>query len=119
MPIKYFIVLITVLILAAVINAIRCEKMTFKYAANWFLGGVAAIICALNEQWVFTLSELAGFSLPSNFIFFLLLVFVIFLTLHLTLFINEQNSRTEALAQALAKLENQMKKIDPENNPKA
>ncbi len=111
MPIKYFIVLITLIILAAVVNAIRREKMTFKYAANWFLGGILAIVCSLNEQWIFAVSKLAGFSLPSNFIFFLLLVFVIFLSLHLTLFINEQNSRTEALAQAVARLEHEIKKL--------
>ncbi len=111
MPIKYFILIITVMILAAVVDSIRREKMTFKYAANWFLGGIAAIIFALNEQWIFKLSQWAGFSLPSNFIFFLLLVFVIFLSLRMTLFINEQNSRAEALAQAVAKLENEISQL--------
>lgn len=111
MPIKYFILIITVLILAAVVDSIRREKMTFKYAVNWFLGGIAAIVFALNEQWIFKLAQWAGFSLPSNFIFFLLLVFVIFLSLRMTLFINEQNSRAEALAQAVARLENEISQL--------
>lgn len=115
MPVKYFVLIITLLILAAVVDSIRREKMTFKYAANWFLGGMTAILFSLNEQWIFKLSQWAGFSLPSNFIFFLLLVFVIFLSLGMTLFINEQNSRAESLAQAIAKLENEINQLKKEN----
>ena len=111
MQVKFFVVLIAAIILAVVIDLIRREKMTFKYSINWFLGCTIAIFFALQNQLLITISQAAGFSLPSNFIFFMLLVFVIFLSLHLTLYINEQNSRTEALAQTVAKLENQLKKI--------
>ncbi len=111
MNIKFFIIAIAVIIIAAVIDLIRREKMTFKYAANWFMGCGVALFFALNNALLIKISTWAGFSLPSNFIFFMLLVFVIFLSLHLTLYINEQNSRTEALAQAVAQLELQLKKL--------
>ena len=114
MPIKFFIILIALVIVATVIDLIRREKMTFKYAANWFVGCGVALFFAINDGLLVQISKWAGFSLPSNFIFFTLLVFVIFLSLHLTLFINEQNSRTEALAQAVAKLELQLKKLKGE-----
>ena len=111
MQVKYFIILIALVILGAVIDLIRREKMTFKYAVNWFSGCLVALFFAIYDNLLITVSKWAGFSLPSNFIFFALLVFVIFLTLRLTLFINEQNSRTEALAQAVARLELQLKKL--------
>ena len=110
MQVKFFVILIAVIILAVVIDMIRREKMTFKYSVNWFLGCAISIFFAINDQLLISISKAVGFSLPSNFIFFTLLIFVIFLSLHLTLFINEQNSRTEALAQAIARLENQLKK---------
>ena len=111
MQTKFFVIVIALIIIAAVIDLIRREKMTFKYAANWFIGCGIALFFALNNPLLLQISKWAGFSLPSNFIFFMLLVFVIFLSLHLTLYINEQNSRTEALAQTIARLEHQLKKI--------
>lgn len=118
MQIKYFIILIALIILAAVVDLIRREKMTFKYAVNWFMGCGIALFFAFNDPLLVTLSRWAGFSLPSNFIFFALLVFVIFLSLHLTIYINEQNSRTESMAQVIAQLQHQLKKIQ-ENNTKS
>lgn len=115
MPIKIFVVLITCVILAAVIDFIRREKMTFKYSVNWFFGCAVVLFFACNDQLLLKVSQWAGFSLPSNFIFFMLMIFVMFLSLLLTLYINEQNSRTEALAQAVANLENQIKKLQQNN----
>jgi hypothetical protein len=63
-------------------------------------------------DWLKDLASWAGFTLPSNFIFFLLLIFVIFFSLLLTIHINEQNSRAEALAQAIAKLDYRLKKFE-------
>ncbi len=111
MQTKFLIIVIALIIVAAVVDLIRREKMTFKYAANWFIGCGVALFFAFNNSLLVQISNWAGFSLPSNFIFFMLLVFVIFLSLHLTLYINEQNSRTESLAQAVAQLEHQLKKI--------
>lgn len=111
MPIKIFVILVTFAILMVVLDMIRREKMTFKYAINWFVGCGVALFFAWNDELLFKISNWVGFSLPSNFIFFMLLVFVMVLSLFLTLYINEQNSRTEALAQAVANLENQLKKL--------
>ncbi len=116
MQVKYFIMVISVIILAAVVDLIRREKMTFKYAVNWFIGCGTALFFAFNDSLLVTLSRWAGFSLPSNFIFFALLVFVIFLSLHLTIYINEQNSRTESMAQVIAQLQHQLKKLQEKNN---
>ncbi len=115
---KMFALIMTSFILLSVINLIRRQKMTFKYALAWLVSSVLVIIFTIQDRWIKALAEWAGFALTSNFIFFLLLIFVIFFSLLLTLHINEQNSRTESLAQAIAKLDHRLKKLEKEDRDK-
>lgn len=116
---KIFALIMTSLILILVINLIRRQKMTFKYALAWLASSALVILCTIQDHWIRTLADWAGFALTSNFIFFLLLIFVIFFSLLLTIHINEQNSRTESLAQAIAKLDHRLKAVEKEGPGKA
>lgn len=109
---KIFAIIMACIILILVIDLIRRQKMTFKYALTWLALSVSVLLLAIQNSWLNNLAHWAGFTLPSNFIFFLLLVFVIFFSLLLTLHINEQNSRAESLAQAIAKLDYRLKKLE-------
>ncbi len=112
MQAKTFALVMTALILFFVINLIRRQKMSFKYALAWLLSSSLTILFTVQDSWLHAISKWAGFALPSNFVFFLLLIFVILFSLLLTLHINEQNSRAEALAQAIAKLDYRLKKLE-------
>ena len=100
------------IVLFLVIDLIRRQKMTFKYALAWLVSSGLVLFFTIQDHWLSKLAAWAGFALPSNFIFFLLLIFVIFSSLLLTLHINEQNSRSESLAQAIAKLDYRLKKLE-------
>ncbi len=119
---KIFAILVSSIIFLIVVDSIRRQKMTFKYSIFWLGTCLLALVLGINDRILVRLSELAGFSLPSNFIFFLLLAFFIVLSFLLTIYVNEQNTRTETLAQAVALLEHKLnqslqnpedKKIDP------
>ncbi|MFA7255307.1 MAG: DUF2304 domain-containing protein [Candidatus Omnitrophota bacterium] len=109
---KTFALIITFSVLILVIDLIRRQKMTFKYALAWLASSIAVIFFTLQDTWLRTVAQWAGFALPSNFIFFLLLIFVIFFSLLLTIHINEQNSRAESLAQAIARLDYRLRKME-------
>lgn len=111
MPVKTFAIAVSILIFLFVIEFIRRQKMTFKYSAFWFAACGAVIFFAFQDKWLAKIAQWAGFELLSNFIFFLLLIFFIFLSLLLTLYINEQNNRSETLAQAIGILEYQLKEL--------
>jgi hypothetical protein len=113
---KIFALIMTSLVLVLVIDRIRRQKMTFKYALAWLASSALVFFFTIKDNWLNSLSQWAGFALPSNFIFFLLLIFVIFFSLLLTIHINEQNSRTESLAQAVAKLDYRLKKLEKEKS---
>ena len=113
---KIFALIMTFLILVLVFDRIRRQKMTFKYALAWLVSSSLVLFFTIQDGWLKELAQWAGFALPSNFIFFLLLIFVIFFSLLLTIHINEQNSRTESLAQAIAKLDYRLKKFEKEGS---
>ncbi len=111
---KIFAITLAVLIFISVIELIRRQKMTFKYALSWLAASGLVLFFAIQNSLLEKLSAWAGFELPSNFIFFLLLIFVILFSLLLTIYINEQNSRAESQAQTIARLDYRIKKLEKE-----
>lgn len=109
---KTFAILAAVLVLIFVVDLIRREKMTFKYSVSWLGGCLGVLFLAINDGLLARISSLAGFALPSNFVFFTLLLFLILVSLRITLQLNEQNTRAEALAQAIAALEYRIQKFE-------
>ncbi len=116
---KTFAIILTGTILLFVLNLIRREKMSFKYAVTWLVSSLLALLFSIKEVWLQAISKGVGFTLPSNFVFFLLLIFVLLFSLLLTLYINEQNNRTENLAQTIAKLDFRLKKLEKDGEIKS
>ena len=112
MSVKLFAIGCSVMIFAFVVELIRREKMTFKYALTWLVVSAAVLTFAVFNGVLDRLAHWAGFVLTSNFIFFLLLVFGVLFSLLLTIYANEQNKRTEMLTQALAILEYRLRNLE-------
>ncbi len=115
---QLFAILIAAAIFLLVLNLIRRQKMTFKYSMAWLSACSIVLVFSIKPDWLFSLSKLAGFQLPSNFVFFCLLVFFVCLTLLLTVYINEQNNRGESLAQSVSLLEYRIRKMEEEKKEK-
>jgi len=98
-------------VLFLVIELIRRERLTFKYAFGWMGVSMAAIFFTLFDSLLFKLAYFFGFELPSNFIFFSLLSVFVFLSLLMTIFLCQQNSRNDAMAQKIAILEFEMEEL--------
>jgi len=99
-----------------ILNLVRQEKMTFKYASIWIVMALIAIILSVFDQFLFRISSLLGFELPSNFIFFSCFLGVVFLSLLLTIFLCQQNERNDKIAQKLALLENEVQELKSRDN---
>ena len=92
-------------ILLFVVELIRREKLTFKYAAGWILISSAGLLFAIFDQWLYKVAKWLGFQVPSNFVFFALLGAFVFLSLLLTIFLCQQNSHNDTISQKIAMLE--------------
>ena len=109
---KTFAVLFAVSVLILVVDLIRRQRMTFKYSVSWLGTCFVVLFFAMNDHLLAKISSRVGFTLPSNFVFFLLLIYVIVLSLLITIQLNEQNGRAESLAQATARLEYRIQKLE-------
>lgn len=110
---KILALILSILIFVFVIELIRREKLTFKYAFGWLIVAGLGIFFAIFDQLLFDIAFALGFELPSNFIFFSLLSTFIFLSLLLTIFLCQEHRRNVTIAQKLSFLEfelNELKK---------
>lgn len=111
MEIKWLAILLSIGVLWTVIELVRREKLTFKYALSWLVISTAALFFAVFDSLLFRIAHTLGFELPSNFIFFLLLVFFVLLSLFLTIFLCEQNNRNDTIAQKIGILELEIERL--------
>jgi len=98
-------------ILFFVMELVRREKLTFKYAFIWLFVSGLGVIFSLFSHWLFALSRFFGFELPSNFIFFALFSIFVFVTLLLTVFLCQQNRRNDRMAQKIGMLETELRQL--------
>ena len=111
MSIKLLAVILSVTIFLFVVELVRRERLTFKYALGWLLASFLAVFFSIFERFLFRLSALIGFELPSNFIFFVMICIFVLLSLLLTVFLCQQNSRNDKMAQKIAMLEFELKEF--------
>ncbi len=111
MTTKWISISVLFIFLLFMIDLIRREKLTFKYASGWMALASSGIFFAVFDRYLFALACWMGFELPSNFIFFSLMVFMVFLSLLLTAFLCQQEKRNEILAQKIALLQNEIEQF--------
>lgn len=111
MSIKVLAFGLSVLIFLLVVELVRREKLTFKYALGWLMATFLAVFFSVFDKVLFKISTLFGFELPSNFIFFIMIGIFVLLSLLLTVFLCQQNSRNDKMAQKIALLEFEIKKL--------
>ena len=111
MPTKILAEILSVIVLVVVIELVRREKLTFKYAAGWMMMSFLAIFLSVFDKFLFRISEWFGFELTSNFIFFTLLCFFVFLSLLLTAFLCQQDIRNDTIAQKIGILEMELAEL--------
>ncbi len=109
---------ISVALLVYVLELVRRQKLTFKYAFAWLLVSVLAIGVSIFDGIVFAVAAWLGFELPSNFIFFALFCIFILLSLLLTVFLCQQNSRNDAMAQKIGILEMEIDRLKKSTDTK-
>ncbi len=103
--------LLSLLLFLFIVELVRREKLTFKYAFAWLCFSAIGGMIALEPGWIFRLARYLGFELPSNFIFFGLMGMFIFLSLLLTVFLCQQNKRNDRMAQKIALLDQQLRSM--------
>ena len=111
MSIKTLSIILSIFLLMMVVELIRREKLTFKYAIGWLALSLAAIVFSVFDQWLLNLADWFGFELASNFIFYILLGIFVLLSLLMTIFQCQQAEHNDVMAQKIGILENEVKQL--------
>ena len=104
-------IILSVLVILFVIELVRRERLTFKYAMGWLLVLSLAVFLAVFDNQLYRLAAWFGFKLTSNFVFFVILGGFVFLSLELTIFLCQQNNRNDTIVQKLGMLEQELEDL--------
>lgn len=118
MGIKWIAFILSLSIFLFIIELVRREKLTFKYAVGWLTAAALAIFFSVFHEFLFAIARFCGFELPSNFIFFVLLCTFVVLGLLLTVFLCQQNNRNDKMAKKIGILELELRELRKEISKK-
>ncbi len=93
------------LALFMILSFLRRERLKEKYSLLWLLCIVVAEVLILSYHWIDRFAAWMGVFYPPSLIFFLAILFLFVMVLHLTLVVSKQNKQIQILAQQLALLE--------------
>lgn len=88
-----------------VISLVRRGKLLLKYSLLWLFLSFLMLICAVFPGLVYRVSELVGFGIPSNFIFFGTIIILLAIVLSLSVAVSRLLLSVKNLTQRLAILE--------------
>lgn len=111
MSAKNFALIVLVFIFTLIIELVRREKLTFRYAFGWIFAVLLGVVIVLAEKQLFILASFLGFKLLSNFIFFCCMGISVVLGLLLTVLLCQQSQRNECMAKKIAYLEYEIQKF--------
>lgn len=82
------------------------RKLLLRYSLLWLTLALVVLLGAIFPNIVTFLADLFGFDVPSNFIFFFGLFFLLSICLSLSVVVSKQSMKIKNLVQKLALLDN-------------
>jgi hypothetical protein len=102
---SYFVALVgSLLILTGIFELLRRRQLSEKYAALWLVVGIALLVLTIVPGLLNAISRALGVALPVNLLFFVAIVFLVGVALHLSWELSRVENETRKLAEDLALL---------------
>ncbi|HEX6357516.1 DUF2304 domain-containing protein [Actinophytocola sp.] len=108
----------SVLVLAGIVELLRRRQLTEKYAVLWLFVGILLLVFTVFPGILGWSSDLLGVAVPSNLLFFVGIVFLVGVVLHLSWEVSRLENETRKLAedQAILRLEVEQLQKDKREN---
>ena len=90
--------------LFVLVRVLRSGRLREKYAALWIITGIAVLVLALVPGLLPVLAQLLGVQLGSNLLFFLAILLLLGVSMHLSLEASRLEDRVRVLAEEVAML---------------
>lgn len=108
---KIFAVSISILLFITIVDLVRRRKLREEFSWLWLLTGVMVILLAVWYDLLEFITWIIGAVLPTTTLFLLGLIFVIVINLYYATKISNLHDRVKDLAQHIAILQTEMKKV--------
>jgi hypothetical protein len=92
----------SLLLLAGIFELLRRRQLSEKYAVLWLVVGVLLLALTIFPGLLSALSGLLGVAVPTNLLFFVGMVFLTGVALHLSWELSRVESETRRLAEEIA-----------------
>ncbi|MGH3879197.1 MAG: DUF2304 domain-containing protein [Actinophytocola sp.] len=100
---NYLIALVgSVLILAGIVELLRRRQLKEKYAVLWLIVGLVLVVFTAFPALLTRISSALGVAVPTNLLFFVAILFLVGVVLHLSWEASRLESETRKLAEDLA-----------------
>lgn len=106
--------IIFVLMMLAIVNKVRRGKLQLSYSIFWIVSGILLIIILLIPNCISNITNLLGFEVTSNMIFFITIVMAFYLILQLMTELSKETKRNVSLIQEISILNKKVEEL--ENN---
>jgi hypothetical protein len=115
---NYVIALIgSVLILAAIVELLRRRQLKEKYAALWLIVGLVLVVFTAFPALLTRISSALGVAVPTNLLFFVAILFLVGVVLHLSWEASRLENETRKLAEDVAILRLDLAELKREREP--
>lgn len=109
MDVRIGLIIILVILLLAILNMIRNEKISMRYAFLWIILTVVLLIAAIAPGFLDTLAGWLGFEVTSNMIFVVAIFLLLVISISLTRIVSEQSMSITLLIQEVSLLKKELK----------
>jgi len=93
----------SLIVLGLIVELLRRRQLSEKYAVLWLvIGAIILVLTFIGRGNLSALTNALGFTLASNLLFFLAIVFLLGVTLHLSWEVSRSEDESRKLAEDLA-----------------
>ena len=89
-------------IYSAVVWLVLRGRLNVRFSGLWLMVGLLVAVLAVAPELLTRLSRFLGFSIPSNFLFFIAVVFLSLLSLQVSMSITSLDKKVQRLAEEIA-----------------
>lgn len=112
MPISVTFLTVAAVVVVVLFVILRSGKIREKYVALWGIIGLATVVLALWPGLLGTLSRFLGFQLPVNLLFFVAILLLLGVCLHLSYEASKLEDETRTLAEEVTLLSERLERLE-------
>ena len=106
---KLIAVIFLLIVMGIITHFVKKNKIIIRYSILWFVSLIILIVFTIFPEVLGWLTKFVGFELSSNFLFILLIAFLFFICISLTIIVSEQKEQIRRLIQEVSMLRSKEK----------